>query len=82
MESTRREDGLFVEFENKFYDIIFNSKYKSLLLGDEKITVNYQTVNEILFFMVQVAVDVDEGGVDEDDTEGERGGEGEGADAV
>jgi hypothetical protein len=40
-----------VEFENKFYDIIFNSKYKSLLLGDEKITVNYQTVNEILFFI-------------------------------
>jgi hypothetical protein len=40
-----------VEFEKKFYDIIFNSKYKSLLLGEEKITVNYQTVNEILFFL-------------------------------
>ena len=38
-----------VEFENKFYDVIFNSKYKSLLLGEDKITVNYQTVNEILF---------------------------------
>ena len=40
-----------VEFEKKFYDIIFNSKYKSLLLGEDKITVNYQIVNEILFFM-------------------------------
>jgi hypothetical protein len=40
-----------VEFEKKFYNIIFNSKYKSLLLGEEKITVNYQTVNEILFFL-------------------------------
>ena len=39
-----------VEFEKKFYDIIFNSKYKSLLLGEDKITVNYQIVNEILFF--------------------------------
>ena len=37
-----------VEFEKKFYDIIFNSKYKSLLLGEDKITVNYQIVNEIL----------------------------------
>ena len=40
-----------VEFEHKFYDIIFNSKYKSLLLGEDKITVNYQIVNEILFFV-------------------------------
>ena len=40
-----------VEFEKKFYNIIFNSKYKSLLLGEEKITVNYQIVNEILFFV-------------------------------
>ena len=40
-----------VEFEKKFYDIIFNSKYKSLLLGDDKITVSYQIVNEILFFV-------------------------------
>ena len=40
-----------VEFEKKFYDIIFNSKYKSLLLGEDKITVNYQIVNEILFFI-------------------------------
>jgi hypothetical protein len=40
-----------VEFEKKFYDIIFNSKYKPLLLGEDKITVNYQTVNEILFFI-------------------------------
>ena len=40
-----------VEFEKKFYNIIFNSKYKSLLLGEEKITVNYQIVNEILFFL-------------------------------
>ena len=40
-----------VEFEKKFYDIIFNSKYKPLLLGEDKITVNYQTVNEILFFV-------------------------------
>ena len=40
-----------VEFEKKFYDIIFNSKYKSLLLGEDKITVNYQIVNEILFFV-------------------------------
>ena len=40
-----------VEFEKKFYNIIFNSKYKSLLLGEDKITVNYQIVNEILFFI-------------------------------
>lgn len=40
-----------VEFEKKFYNIIFNSKYKSLLLGEEKIIVNYQTINEILFFL-------------------------------
>ena len=40
-----------VEFEKKFYKIIFNSKYKSLLLGEDKITVNYQIVNEILFFI-------------------------------
>lgn len=40
-----------VEFEKKFYDIIFNSKYKSLLLGEDKITVSYQIVNEILFFV-------------------------------
>ena len=40
-----------VEFEKKFYNIIFNSKYKSLLLGEDKITVNYQIVNEILFFV-------------------------------
>ena len=40
-----------VVFEEKFYDIIFNSKYKSLLLGEDKITVNYQIVNEILFFV-------------------------------
>ena len=40
-----------VEFEKKFYETIFNSKYKSLLLGEDKITVNYQTVNEILFFV-------------------------------
>ena len=40
-----------VEFEKKFYNTIFNSKYKSLLLGEDKITVNYQIVNEILFFV-------------------------------
>ncbi len=40
-----------VEFEKKFYNIIFNSKYKSLLLGEDKITVSYQIVNEILFFV-------------------------------
>jgi hypothetical protein len=40
-----------VEFEKKFYDVIFNSKYKSLLLGEEKTTVNYLIVNEILFFV-------------------------------
>ena len=34
-----------VEFEKKFYNIIFNSKYKSLLLGEDKIKVNYQIVN-------------------------------------
>ena len=41
-----------VEFEKEnFMILIFNSKYKSLLLGEDKITVNYQTVNEILFFV-------------------------------
>ena len=46
-----RSSWVDVEFEKKLYDIIFNSKYKPLLLGEDKITVNYQTVNEILFFV-------------------------------
>ena len=39
-----------VEFEKKFHEIIKNSKYKAVLLSDEKITINYQIVNDMLIY--------------------------------
>ena len=39
-----------VEFEKKFQELIENSKYKELLLGEEKITINYQVINDILIY--------------------------------
>lgn len=39
-----------VEFEKAFQRIIEDSKYKELLLGEDKITINYQTVNEIIIY--------------------------------
>lgn len=40
-----------VEFEKKFHDIITNSKYKPILLGDEKVTINYQVINDMLIYV-------------------------------
>ena len=39
-----------VEFENTFQKIIENSKYKELLLGEEKTTINYQIINDIIIY--------------------------------
>jgi len=39
-----------VEFEKSFQNIIENSKYKELLLGEERNTINYQTINDILIY--------------------------------
>lgn len=39
-----------VEFEKTFQKIIENSKYKELLLGEEKQTINYQVVNDIIIY--------------------------------
>ena len=39
-----------VELEKTFQQIIENSKYKELLLGEDKIIINYQTVNEIIIY--------------------------------
>ena len=39
-----------VEFEKTFQKIIENSKYKELLLGEEKQTINYQVINDIIIY--------------------------------
>ena len=39
-----------VEFEKTFQKIIENSKYKELLLGEEKVTINYQVINDIIIY--------------------------------
>jgi len=39
-----------VEFEKTFQEIIENSKYKELLLGEDKQTINYQTINDIIIY--------------------------------
>lgn len=39
------------EFENKTHEILKNSKYNALLLGDEKIKINYQVVNDIIIYV-------------------------------
>lgn len=40
-----------VEFENRFHEIIKNSKYKPILLGDDKVTINYQIINDMLIYI-------------------------------
>ena len=45
--STSFED---VEFEKRIHEIIKNSKYSAILLGDEKIAINYQVVNDIIIY--------------------------------
>lgn len=42
-----------VEFEKTFHKIIENSKYKELLLGEEKQTINYQVINDIIIYCYQ-----------------------------
>jgi len=39
-----------VEFEKTFQKIIENSKYKELLLGEEKTTINHQVINDIIIY--------------------------------
>jgi hypothetical protein len=39
-----------VEFQRLFQSIIENSKYKAILLGDDKVTINYQIVNDIILY--------------------------------
>ena len=40
-----------VEFEKKVHEIIRNSKYNSIFLGDEKVSINYQIVNEMIIYI-------------------------------
>lgn len=40
-----------VEFEKKFHEIIKNSKYKPILLGDDKVTINYQVINDMVMYV-------------------------------
>jgi hypothetical protein len=40
-----------VEFENRFHEIIKNSKYKPILLGDEKVSINYQVINDMVIYI-------------------------------
>lgn len=39
-----------VEFEKTFQKIIENSKYKELLLGEERNTINHQVINDIIIY--------------------------------
>mgnify|MGYP003296176891 CR=1 FL=1 len=39
-----------VEFEKVFQKTIENSKYKELLLGEDKTTINYQVINDIIIY--------------------------------
>lgn len=39
-----------VEFEKAIHETIQNSKYSTILLGDEKTTINYQVVNDIIIY--------------------------------
>lgn len=40
-----------VEFEKKVHEIIRNSKYNSIFLGDERVSINYQIVNEMIIYI-------------------------------
>lgn len=37
-----------VEFQKTFQKIIMNSKYKAILLGDDKVVITYQIINDII----------------------------------
>ena len=37
--------------EKKFHEIIKNSKYKPILLGDDKVTINYQVINDMVIYV-------------------------------
>lgn len=39
-----------VEFEKTFQKIIENSKYKELLLGEERTSINHQVINDIIIY--------------------------------
>lgn len=39
-----------VEFEKNYHKLIQNSKYKELLLGEDKNTVTYQVINDIIIY--------------------------------
>lgn len=39
-----------VEFEKQFQKIIENSKYKELLLGEDRIVINSQIINDIIIY--------------------------------
>lgn len=39
-----------VEFQNVFHNIIINSKYKAILLGDDKVIISYQIINDIIIY--------------------------------
>ena len=43
-----------VEFEQTFHNIIKNSKYKELLLGDDRQTITYQTINDIIIYCYHI----------------------------
>lgn len=40
-----------VEFEKRFHNIIENSKYKPILLGDDVVTINYQIINDMVIYV-------------------------------
>ena len=40
-----------VEFEKKVHEIIKNSKYNAILLGEEKVSINYQVVNDMIIYV-------------------------------
>lgn len=39
-----------VEFQKIFHNIIINSKYKAILLGDDKVVITYQIINDIIIY--------------------------------
>jgi len=39
-----------VEFEKEFHKLTSNSKYKELLLGEDKNTITYQVINDIIIY--------------------------------
>ena len=39
-----------VEFEKAFHNVIKNSKYKPIFLGEESVAINYHILNDLLFY--------------------------------